>query len=168
MKKNLLRRILLFLLIITFHLQLIAQNSRTISGVIQDSESGERLPLATITINGTTRGTTSNVDGFFSLLNAPTTDMILTVSYVGFDPQEVVIEDGVDITDLQVLLSEAQISLSEVVIMANKYKFLQVSEGISSYKVSPKQMSILPSFGETDPATRLNLAPSFFIHKLSL
>jgi len=70
------------------------------------SDSGERLPFATITINGTSRGTTSNVDGFFSLLSVPATKLILTVSYVGFDPMGIVVEDEFDITDLQILLSE--------------------------------------------------------------
>ena len=43
---------------------------------------------------------------FFSLLSVPATKLILTVSYVGFDPMGIVVEDEFDITDLQILLSE--------------------------------------------------------------
>lgn len=159
MKRNLLRCILPFSLFLTCHLQLFGQNSRTISGIINDVRSGERLPFATITINGSSRGTTSNVDGYFTLLVVPTTKLTLTVQYVGFNPQEIVLEGGVDILDLKVQLSEAEITLSEVIITANKYKFIQASEGVSSYKVSPKQMSILPSFGEIDIFRSLQLLP---------
>ena len=89
MKRNLPRCILPFLLLLTFHFQLIAQNSRTISGIIKDAMSGERLPLATITINGTSRGTTSNVDGHFSLLDVLTIATQIDLMSISKDPSSI-------------------------------------------------------------------------------
>ena len=42
-----------------------------ISGFIYDSETGESLPGANIFLENTSYGTTSDIDGYFIILNIP-------------------------------------------------------------------------------------------------
>ncbi len=58
----------------------------TIKGVVLDNKTGEPLPFATVYINGTTKGTTTDNDGRFELkdVSFPAT---VVFSFVGYKPQ---------------------------------------------------------------------------------
>ncbi|UZR99487.1 SusC/RagA family TonB-linked outer membrane protein [Chondrinema litorale] len=60
-----------------------------ISGVVVSSEDNNPLPGVSILIKGTANGTTTNIDGKYSL-TAPS-DAILQYSYIGFDTQEIAV-----------------------------------------------------------------------------
>ncbi len=63
----------------------------TVSGRVVDAETGEALPGVNILIEGTTSGTTTNVDGNFEL-NVSSLDETLVFSYVGYISQQVNID----------------------------------------------------------------------------
>ena len=57
--------------------------SITVSGTVFDAKSNELLPGATIVVDGTNSGTTSDFDGNFSItVNAGD---LITFSYVGYE-----------------------------------------------------------------------------------
>jgi hypothetical protein len=58
----------------------------TISGVVNDSRSGEPLPFATVYLNGTTKGTVTDNDGRFEL-NGVQFPSTLVFSFVGYKTQ---------------------------------------------------------------------------------
>ena len=62
------------------------QAQRTVSGKITD-EAGESLPGVNVVIKGTTTGTTTDLDGNYSL--SVNEGDVLVFSFVGFEPQEV-------------------------------------------------------------------------------
>ncbi|WP_207512163.1 SusC/RagA family TonB-linked outer membrane protein [Longitalea luteola] len=95
-----------------FSSQLQAQ-SRTISGKITD-ESGNPVPNASITLKGTSLGTTSKPDGTYSL-TVPDNATTIVISSVGMAAQEFAL--GSSSTVNAVLKSQTG-SLSEVVIVA--------------------------------------------------
>lgn len=68
-----------------------AQNK--ISGKITDETNGEPLIGASVVAKGTTVGTVTDVDGNFSF-DAPANITALTVSYVGYAPQEIAVTPG--------------------------------------------------------------------------
>lgn len=72
--------ILLTLLFIA-SVQLFAQQS--IKGKVTSSEDGEPLPGATIQIEGTTKGVTTDLDGNYSI-DVPSKESVLVYSYVGY------------------------------------------------------------------------------------
>ncbi|MEP5613938.1 MAG: TonB-dependent receptor [Cyclobacteriaceae bacterium] len=75
-----------FSLIVCFLSITLVMAQRTVSGKITD-ETGEGLPGVTVVIKGTTVGTTTDLDGNYSL--AVNDDAaVLVFSYVGFDAQE--------------------------------------------------------------------------------
>jgi len=106
MKHNKKHFVLLFLLI--FSLALFAQQ-RQIKGTVKD-EKGEAIIGATIIVKGTTTGTTTDVDGNFTL-NLPATAKTLVISFVGMDKKEVDVKG----TDFKIVLKDNTIALNEVV-----------------------------------------------------
>lgn len=148
---------LLFCVGILCALHLSAQ--RNISGVVKSNDNQERLPFANIIVKGSTEGTTSNVDGYFSLINTSEEEIILQVDYVGFGSKEVVVPAGSeDVKNLEIKLSSG-ITMDEVVIQGKSYKVMNASEGISSIQVSPAQLKLLPNVGEVDIFRSLQLLP---------
>ncbi|MDW3647334.1 MAG: TonB-dependent receptor [Bacteroidia bacterium] len=150
-------RILLLQFLLLLPYLLSAQ--RNISGIILGKDSQERLPFADIIIKGTKQGSSSNVDGYFSLLNVPEQALILKISYVGYASMEVGIEAGNDdIKDLEIELN-FNFELEEVVLTAQSYKVMNASDGISTIQVSPAQLALFPNIGEVDIFRSLQLLP---------
>ena len=56
----------------------------TATGIVKDKLSGEPLPFASVLIRGTSRGCSSNVDGYFTLPNIPTDTSAILVFYLGY------------------------------------------------------------------------------------
>ncbi|WP_422354911.1 SusC/RagA family TonB-linked outer membrane protein [Roseivirga pacifica] len=99
-----------FLLLSTY--QLTFAQSITVSGKVTDEE-GLGIPQANILIKGTTGGTTTDLDGNYSL-SVPNANSVLVFSFVGFVPQEVTV-NGRETINI-VLKLDAQ-DLDEVVVM---------------------------------------------------
>lgn len=157
------RNLIFYTLLLLFSTQLSAQKNstftRSISGVIIDVESGETLPFSDVLVKGNTSGTTSNVDGFFSLQGAPADTFTLQIMYVGYTTKEIFIEKGAaDISNLKVEMF-AGISLGTVSVVANSFKVMKTTDGVSSVKLSPKKIALLPNIGEVDIFRSLQLLP---------
>ncbi|MDR0939614.1 MAG: SusC/RagA family TonB-linked outer membrane protein [Mediterranea sp.] len=90
----------------------LAQTSRSVSGVVISDADNEPVIGASVLIKGTTTGTVTDVDGRFSLANVPSTATTLRVSYIGMETQEVAIQAG---TMRIVLKSDSEV-LQEVVV----------------------------------------------------
>ena len=58
----------------------------TITGIVVDSLTMEPLPTATVYVNSTTLGTTTNNDGLFELKDVPFPCTVV-FSFVGYHPQ---------------------------------------------------------------------------------
>jgi iron complex outermembrane receptor protein len=83
------KKLLLFLTLVLSSALVFAQD-RTVSGTVTDSQSGEPIPGANITIKGTSLGAGTSVDGKFTL-NVPAGSNVLIVSFVGYGTQELAI-----------------------------------------------------------------------------
>ncbi|HPT31027.1 MAG TPA: TonB-dependent receptor [Prolixibacteraceae bacterium] len=88
----------------------VAQQQKNIRGTVTD-QSGQPLPGVSIVVKGTTIGTTTDVNGKFSL-NTPSNAVSLSVSFVGMVPQEIPIGNQ---TSFDIVMQEASIGLEEVV-----------------------------------------------------
>lgn len=85
---------------------------RTITGTVISGEDNSPLPGATVTIKGTQQGTTTDVEGKFSL-SVPENGIIV-VSFVGFLTEEIAITNQ---TQVQAVLSPDISKLDEVVVV---------------------------------------------------
>ncbi|MBS9523254.1 TonB-dependent receptor [Litoribacter alkaliphilus] len=68
--------------------ELMAQE-RTVTGKVTDLNSGEELPFVNVSIKGTTRGTTTDIDGNYSI-GVQSNEEILVYSFIGYTAREVV------------------------------------------------------------------------------
>lgn len=86
-------------------------NNSKVSGVIRDA-NGEPLVGATVRVKGTTIGTTTDVDGKYSI-KAPK-GSTLVVTYIGSKPQEIKVTGS----NMDVNLAQGATNLDEVVVTA--------------------------------------------------
>lgn len=105
------RMCLLMLLLVSFHLNILAQE-KTITGTVFD-KAGETVIGASILVKGTVNGIITDVDGGFTLNNVPD-DAILQISFVGYKPQNVAVKGQ---SHLKIILEEDTEVLDEVVVI---------------------------------------------------
>lgn len=133
---------------------------RTLSGKIIDKNSGETLPYANIIVEDFTLGTTSNKDGFFSLLTIPPKAENLLVSYLGYKTDTLTLQSLTDDQNsLVISLSPKSQYLSDLVI--KDYRFQQLIRNNIALKTSIDQIVItkLPSLGEPDIFKSIQMLP---------
>ena len=87
MNKIQIRHIALFLMAILFAISSYGQQSYKITGTVRDAKTKETLIGVNIIIKGTFTGTTSNVDGSYSI-DVPNSAGTLQFSYLGYQPRE--------------------------------------------------------------------------------
>src|SRR5690606_16465492 len=63
----------------------------TVTGTVTSSEDGATLPGVNVVIKGTSLGTTTDIDGKYTI-QAPDANSILIFSFIGYEPQEVAID----------------------------------------------------------------------------
>ena len=90
-----------------------AQRS-TVSGVVISEEEGEPIIGASVIIVGTHTGTMTDVDGKFTISNVPASAKHLRITYVGMEPVEVRIREGL----IKVTMKSDAEMLDEVMVVA--------------------------------------------------
>lgn len=91
----------------------------TIKGKITEVASGNPVPFANIRITGTTKGVTTDFDGYYTLA-VGSMEQSITVSYIGFKPRTKAIELLDEHGRLDFQLEEDVISLEDVVVYAGE------------------------------------------------
>ena len=141
-----------------YHAELSAQNL-TLSGTVSDMSSGETLIGATVFVDGTQLGVSTNVYGFYSLSLKPGNYKI-NFSYIGFNTKSIDVElkDNVKIS---VELQGISLEIGEAVVEGEQDK----NEHISSAEMSTVNMKMetikkMPAFmGEVDVIKAIQLLP---------
>jgi TonB-linked SusC/RagA family outer membrane protein len=107
---------------------------KAITGTVVD-ENQKPLPGVTVLIEGTTRGTTTNLEGHFSLNTAP--EEVLLISFVGMTTQRITVGDQ---TVINVTLLPAISEFDEIVVIGYG---TQRKADVTSAVVSVKQEDFL-------------------------
>jgi iron complex outermembrane receptor protein len=84
-----------------------------VQGTVTDASTGETLPGANVSIQGTTTGTSTNANGEYEL-RVPGPDAVLVVSFVGYQQQTVEVGDR-DVIDVSLQADVGE--LDEVVVV---------------------------------------------------
>jgi len=130
-----------------------------LTGIVKNAETGETLPHANITVKGTSVGTVSNVDGFFTLLGLKEKKFTLNVFYVGCHPVEIEVDIDKIKGRLMIEMYPSNIEIEEIFVTARSYKMMKATEGVSDIRVAPVDLKTLPGFGEVDIFRSLQLLP---------
>jgi len=113
-----------------------AQPGNRVTGTVSDN-SGELLPGVNVAIRGSTMGTTTDINGEFTLM-VPSDTSVLQFSFIGYQMKEVVVGSR---RILAVSLQEATTEIGEVVVVAfGRQKRESVIGSISS--ISPADLKI--------------------------
>ena len=136
-----------------------AQNG-TVRGFVYDKETGEPVIFTNVFLQGTTIGSSTDVNGYYSITKIPDGDYILMSSGIGYDTAQVNISiKGNNILTHKLYIKEASETLSEVVISAEKQE-AKSQVKMSVVKLTPKEIKSLPSIGgEADIAQYLQVLP---------
>ena len=102
------------LLALLFVFHFITANSASISGLITD-KSGNAIPFASVLIKGTTKGTTANAKGFYSL-EIESGTYVLIVQHVGHKSSDKQIRISNTSLEINFVLEEQQYNLKEVIV----------------------------------------------------
>lgn len=115
----------------------------TVTGKITDS-SGDALPGATVLEKGTTNGTVSDFEGSFSISVDP--NAILTISFIGYETQEISVQ-GRSVID--VTLADDIEALEEVVVVGyGTVKKSDLTGSVSSVSAKDLNKTVNQSFVE--------------------
>lgn len=127
---NILKSVVLFLiLLLAGSSMVLSAQDRNISGKVFDTNE-EPLIGVTVTIENTTIGAITDIDGAFTL-QVPEGKVVLNVSYVGFVPQKVTVASGQ--SNVTVRLSEDAVLLNEVVVVGyGKQKKVNLTGAVAS------------------------------------
>ncbi len=131
-----------------------------VRGNLFDKDTGEPIISGNVRILGTTIGTITNIDGFFTISDVEPGSYKLVATYIGYDSlvADVKVEDGA-ITYKSLYMSEGGVELGVVQVSAERQK-ARNEVLVSTVRVTPKQIKALPSTGgEPDIAQYLPVLP---------
>lgn len=91
-----------------------------LTGTITDSENSQPLSGASILVQGTNYGASSNQDGYFELPVLQNGDYTLIIRYIGYSPQRISINIPDDLgRHLEIVLSPGIINYDQIVIISS-------------------------------------------------
>lgn len=132
------------------------RNTITLSGYVEDAQSGERLIGVNVYLPGTLYGTSTNTYGFYSL-SLPPGRYPVQVSFMGYG----VISDTLELSSSQQRDFRLQVSseeLEEIVVTAETPEVERVQ--MSQIQLTAKEIKSIPYFlGEVDIIRALQLLP---------
>jgi hypothetical protein len=131
----------------------------SLRGRVKDARSGETLPYAQILVDGTLNGTTTNIDGYFTLFKVPTDTSKLLVSFVGYQTKLVRLAPDLVSKSLVVLLEPITREISEVTISGHQEELMRISNRTGLISMAPSKIAELPSIGEKDIFRSFQLLP---------
>jgi outer membrane receptor protein involved in Fe transport len=116
-----------------------------IAGRVVDKETGEPLPGVNILVQGTTLGSTTDIEGYYTILQVPPGNHILIVSMVGYSKVTVrnvqVHIDQTSPVDIQ-MTSEA-IEMEDITVVAER-NIIKKDVSTSVAAVNPEEIEVLP------------------------
>ena len=132
----------------------------TLTGIVRDMSTGEALPFANVQVKGTTVGASANADGYFTLLKVPSDTSIIVIQYVGYERLELYLTPQTLKRNLKIDLKSSTQNLEAVTVYGQKEDVVLVNKtDVSLIKVTPKEISKLPSLGEKDVMRSFQLMP---------
>ena len=116
-----------------------------IQGVVRDAQTGESLPGANVVLDGTKRGATTDVNGFYLILNVDPGSYAMSASLIGYDSQrktDVRVQSDFT-TETNFLVREAALQLGEMVVVAERPP-VEPDRTTSKYILSADDIENLP------------------------
>ena len=134
----------------------------TVKGFLKSESSGEAVMFASVTLEGTNYGVSSDVDGYYSLSRIPAGQYTMVVSSLEFETlrQSVDVVSGKVLTK-NILLTQKVITLEGAEVRADREEqTTQVRTSVET--IRPADIKRIPSFGGApDLVQALQVLPGF-------
>ncbi|HLE57747.1 MAG TPA: TonB-dependent receptor, partial [Rhodothermia bacterium] len=139
------RRTVLIALAVLLHGSIHAGTTGKISGRVVDADNGQGLPGVNVLIVGTTLGATTDVDGYYSIIQVPPDTYSVRASFIGYagvttEEVRVVVDKT---TTLNFSLREAVVEGEEIVVTAER-PIVQMDRTTTTAVVDGAQLEALP------------------------
>jgi outer membrane cobalamin receptor len=135
------------------------QYKNMIKGYIRDAYSAETLPYANIMIRDSKRGVTSNVSGYFVLLDIPAEPCTLDVRYIGYEKYSIILDEENRLGLLNIKMKQKAIGGSEIKVVAENIQAVEIPKDPSYVRISPMQITNMPVLGTPDLLRSLQTLP---------
>ncbi len=143
------KKVLFILLTLALPLFVFAQTSGKLIGMVQDKETGEPLPGVNIVLQGTFLGATTDVDGYYVILNVPVGAYTVEATYVGYSKtvvENVRVSSGIT-TEQNFELAPTTLELGEVVVVTAERPLVEKHVTHSAIKITSDQIVNAPIRG---------------------
>ena len=137
-----------------------AQGDNSVKGLVYEKSNGEPVMFANVFLQGTTLGSTTDINGYFNITRIPDGSYTLMVTSIGYDT----ISDNISLKGGQIInkkysIEEASITLEAVSITADKIE-ARTETKTSVINITPKTITKIPSVGgQPDIAQYLQVIP---------
>ncbi len=117
-----------------------------ISGLVVDTQTGEPLPGANILIEGTALGASTDVEGFFVILNISPGIYNLELQYIGYTTTRVSdVSVSIDLTtSLKLQMSETTLDAAETIVVVADKPLIRKDEISTRHFVSGEEIELQP------------------------
>ena len=124
-----------------------AQGDNSVKGFVYEKSNGEPVMFANVYLKGTTLGSTTDINGYFSITRIPDGSYTLLVTMMGYDT----IAEPISLKNNQILnkkfhVEEAAIKLEAVNITADKIE-ARTETKTSVVYITPKTITKIPTVG---------------------
>lgn len=143
------RRNPLLILVVILFLSTISFAQKKISGVVKDAESGEVLVGASVQIDGTNVGATTDSEGGFEIGNVNEKSVVLRISYVGYETIAKNIETD-NSGKLSFALYKKEILSKQIVVTANRNEQMIGDIAGRVELISPRSVTSTPKLSTDD------------------
>jgi hypothetical protein len=116
-----------------------------IQGVVRDAQTGEALPGANVVLEGTKRGATTDMNGYYVILLVDPGNYAMSASLIGYDTQrktDVLVQSDFT-SEINFLVREAALQLGEMVVVAERPP-VEPDRTTSKYIVGADDIENLP------------------------
>ncbi|WP_091145092.1 TonB-dependent receptor [Mucilaginibacter pineti] len=132
----------------------------SLNGRVIDQLTGESLPSASVRIKNSELSTTTNSEGYFTLLRVPSDTSVVEVVYTGYQTDQFRLNSGNINSTLICGLYSSLNTLNEVTINGKKSGVMNTdSRQVGVLQLSPANLDKLPSIGDKDILRAFQLMP---------
>ena len=143
------KKVLILLIVLAMPILVFAQSSGKIVGVVKDKQTGEPLAGVNVVLQNTMLGATTDIDGYYVILNVPVGTYNIEASYVGY--RKVVVQGlrvSANITTEQNFeLEPTTLELEEQIVVVAERPLVEKHVTQSVSKVTTEEIETIPVRG---------------------
>jgi len=132
----------------------------TIRGFVSDKNTGEAIMFCNVTIDGTSQGSQTDLNGMYTLSKIPVGKHKIVVTFIGYKKltQDISLNKG-QILTLKFELESSTVNIGEVEISAERQE-MKTDVKAASIKITNEDLNLVPTIGgEADLAQYMQIIP---------